>query len=76
MLILISSFLPCCLLLFGINQLSNPFGFSNYMALLKIEAMISTGSTEEAWFDTFSAVASDEEDFRSVQDGTTLHISD
>ncbi|THU65405.1 hypothetical protein C4D60_Mb05t03280 [Musa balbisiana] len=32
------------------------------------QAMISTGSTEEAWFDTFSAVASDEEDFRSVQD--------
>ncbi|RRT38019.1 hypothetical protein B296_00054950 [Ensete ventricosum] len=29
--------------------------------------MISTGSTEEAWFDTFSAADSDEEDFRSVQ---------
>lgn len=43
------------------------------LVIAQIEAMASTGSIEEAWFDTFSVVESDEEDFQSVQDGM-LHI--
>ncbi|RWW06267.1 hypothetical protein GW17_00030416 [Ensete ventricosum] len=43
-----------------LDSLSLRFGVSCVMA--------STGSIEEAWFDTFSVVESDEEDFQSVQD--------
>ncbi|KAJ8513614.1 hypothetical protein OPV22_004048 [Ensete ventricosum] len=40
-----------------------------------IQVMASTGSIEEAWFDTFSVVESDEEDFQSVQDGNLAVIT-
>ncbi|CAD5176157.1 unnamed protein product [Musa acuminata subsp. malaccensis] len=40
-----------------------------------IQAMASAGSIEEAWFDTFSVVESDEEDFQSVQDGNLAVIT-
>lgn len=36
--------------------------------------MTSAGSVEESWFDTFSTIESDEDDFKSVQDGR-LHTS-
>lgn len=36
--------------------------------------MTTAGSVEETWFDTFSVIDSDEEDFKSIPDGR-LHIS-
>ncbi|CAD5193873.1 unnamed protein product [Musa acuminata subsp. malaccensis] len=44
---------------------ADPMSYSNPA----FQVMVSATTVEEAWFDTFSAIESDEEDFHSVQDG-------
>ncbi|XP_074577220.1 uncharacterized protein LOC141833635 [Curcuma longa] len=47
----------------------DPMAFSNPA----FQVMTTAGSVEEAWFDTFSVIDSDEEDFKSIPDDILSH---